>query len=90
MVQPFIHFEQECGHSLQRGLPAQKQHVVLSVLKVSSDKAEEFLCAQLSVCHRIKKAAPPRYTNIGFNDSLGREAMSCTILKPKKISRQMK
>jgi len=89
MIQPLIHFEQECGHSLQRCLPAQQKQVVLRVHKVSRNKTEEFLCAQLSVCHCLMKAALPRYANVGFNNSLGREAMSCTILKPKQISRQM-
>jgi hypothetical protein len=33
--------------------------------------------------------SPPQYPGRGLNESLGREAMGCTILKPKQISRQM-
>jgi hypothetical protein len=63
--------------------------VVLSVLKVSSDKHEKVLCARLSARHRFNKAAPPRYANLSFDDCLGRKAMSSAILKPKHISRQV-
>jgi hypothetical protein len=63
--------------------------VVLSVLKVASDETEKDRCACLSVCHYSKKALPPRYTNLGLNNRFGSEAVSCTILKPKHISRQV-
>jgi hypothetical protein len=88
MSLPIVHFE-ESNHPLQRCLPAQEKHVVLGVLKALSDETEKFGCAALSICHCIKKAASPHSPSPGFNESFGRKAMSCTIFKPKHISRQV-
>jgi hypothetical protein len=63
--------------------------MVLGVLKALSDQTEELGCASLLTCHRIKKAASRHYPGLGFNESLGGKAMSCTIFKTKHISRQV-
>ena len=62
--------------------------MILSMLKVSSDKTEKVGCARLALYNCIKKSASPRYADFGFNNRVGSEAMSCAILKPKQVSRQ--